>query len=61
MSEGTLSLGSPHLRLTEDYVFASRSSAAMVNLGHTSNGRVERKTDHGKTLKELQAEGSDSE
>jgi hypothetical protein len=45
-----------HLRLTEDYVFASPSTAAMVLLGRTSNGRVEWKTADGRTLKELQSE-----
>ena len=43
-----------HLRLTEDYVFASPSTAAMVMLGRTSNGRIEWKTPAGQTLKELQ-------
>ena len=43
-----------HLRLTEDYVFASPSTAAMIMLGRTSNGRVEWKTADGRTLKELQ-------
>lgn len=43
-----------HLRLTEDYVFASPSAAAMVMLGRTANGRVEWKTAEGRTLKELQ-------
>lgn len=43
-----------HLRLTEDYVFASPSTAAMVMLGRTANGRVEWKTAEGQTLKEFQ-------
>ncbi len=42
------------LRLNEDYVFPSPSTAAMVLLGRTSNGRVEWKSTDGKTLKELQ-------
>ncbi len=43
------------LRLTADYVFTSPSTAAMVMLGRTSNGRMEWKTADGKTtLKELQ-------
>lgn len=45
---------SRNLRLTEDYVFASPSTAAMVMFGRTSNGRVEWKTADGRTLKELQ-------
>ena len=44
-----------HLRLTEDHVFTSPSTAAMVMLGRTSNGRVEWKTAKGRTLKDLQA------
>lgn len=47
-----------HLRLTEDYVFTSPSTAAMVLLGRTSNGRAEWKTDDGRTLKQLQSEGT---
>ena len=43
-----------HLRLTEDYVFLAPSTAAMVMLGRTANGRVEWKTTDGQTLKELQ-------
>lgn len=42
------------MRLVEDYVFASPSTAAMVMLGRTSNGRLEWKTAEGLTLKELQ-------
>jgi hypothetical protein len=45
-----------HLRLTEGYVFTSPSTAAMVLLGRTANGRVEWKTADGRTLKELQSE-----
>jgi hypothetical protein len=48
-----------HLRLTEDYVFSSPSTAAMVMLGRTSNGRLEWKTSDGVSLKSLQ--GSDAE
>lgn len=50
-----------HLRLTEDYVFASPSTAAMVMLGRTANGRVEWKTAEGQTLKELQTLDAASE
>jgi hypothetical protein len=45
---------------TQDYVFASPSTAAGVVLGRSSNGRVEWKTEDGRTLKQLQeAEASD--
>ena len=50
-----------HLRLTEDYVFASPSTAAMVMLGRTANGRVEWKTAEGQTLKDLQTLDTTSE
>jgi hypothetical protein len=39
---------------TQDYVFASPSTAAGVVLGRSSNGRVEWKTTEGKTLKQIQ-------
>lgn len=47
-----------HLRLTEDYLFASPSSAAMVMLGRTSNGRVEWRTADRKAPKALQEEAT---
>ncbi len=57
---GRLVADGEHLRLTEDYVFTSPSTAAMVMLGRTSNGRVEWRTADGKTLKELQSAANDS-
>lgn len=39
---------------TQDYVFASPSTASSVVLGRTSNGRVEWKSKDGKSLKEYQ-------
>ena len=39
---------------TQDYVFASPSTAAGVVLGRNSNGRLEWKSKDGKTLKDLQ-------
>ncbi len=57
IEKGVLSAEGPHLRLTEDYVFASPSTAAMVLLGRTSNGRVEWKAADGTTLKDLQTAG----
>jgi hypothetical protein len=45
-----------HLRLTEDHLFNSPSTAAMVLQGRTSNGRIEWKNAAGKSLKELQEE-----
>ena len=49
------------LRLTEDYVFTSPSTAAMTMLGRTANGRIEWKTGDGRTLKALQIADSESE
>lgn len=60
LDKGVFIVDGPNLRLTEDYVFPSPSTAAMVLLGRTSNGRVEWKSSNGKTLKELQsADGPD--
>ncbi len=53
-ASGRLVAEGEHLRLTEDYLFASPSTA-MVMLGRTSNGRVEWRTAAGKTLRELQS------
>ena len=56
LSAGVLVPEREGLRFVEDYLFASPSTAAMVILGRTSNGRGEWKTDSGVTLKELQQE-----
>lgn len=53
IDKGILVVDDPHIRLTEDYGFPSPSTAAMVRLGRTSNGRIEWKSDDGKTLKDL--------
>jgi hypothetical protein len=49
------------LRLTQDYVFDSPSTAAGVMLGRTANGRIEWKDADGRTLKEIQAEAAETE
>ena len=41
-------------RLSQDYTFASPSTAAGVLLGRSANGRVEWKDGQGRTLKEIQ-------
>lgn len=51
--------GPASLRFTQDYTFASPSTAAMVVLGRNANGRVEWVTKDGKTLKALQTEGTE--
>lgn len=58
LDSGRLVADGDHLRLTEDYVFSSPSTAAMVMLGRTANGRIEWKAADGVTLKALQ--GSDA-
>ena len=39
---------------TQDYLFASPSTAAGVVLGRSANGRIEWQTKDGKTLKAVQ-------
>ena len=51
---GVFAPAGSHLRLTQDYVFGSPSSAAMVLLGRTANGRIEWRNSAGTTLKDLQ-------
>lgn len=51
---GVLSLDGDHLVFTQDYRFASPSTAAGVMVGSAANGRVAWKTPGGKTLKEIQ-------
>lgn len=51
---GLLTPDGDQLRLTQDYVFSSPSTAAMVILGRTANGRIEWKNSAGTTLKDLQ-------
>jgi hypothetical protein len=42
-------------RFSQDYTFTPPSQAAQVVLGHSANGRIDRKdAASGKTLKELQ-------
>ena len=41
-------------RLSQDFTFNSPSQAAAVMMGRNANGRIEWKTDDGRTLKELQ-------
>jgi len=50
-----------HLRLTEDHLFNSPSTAAMVLQGRTSNGRIEWKNAAGTSLKELQEQALDQD
>jgi hypothetical protein len=54
LDEGVLLAIDGRLRLTQDYKFSSPSTAAAVLLGRNANGRIEWKTEAGKTLKEIQ-------
>lgn len=54
VADGTIVEDGPHLRFVKDHIFSSPSTAAMVLLGRTSNGRVEWKTSEGRTLKDSQ-------
>jgi hypothetical protein len=56
LAKGVLEDVGLHLRLTQDYVFNSPSTAAGVLLGRSTNGRVEWKDAKGRSLKELQEE-----
>lgn len=54
IAKGILADEGAQLRFTEDYEFTSPSTAAMVVLGRTSNGREEWKASDGRSLKDLQ-------
>jgi len=54
LASGTLVPTPDGLRMTRDYEFSSPSTAAMVMLGRTSNGRKEWRTASGVTLRALQ-------
>lgn len=56
LESGVLRAEAGHLVFTQDYLFASPSTAAMVLLGRTANGRIEWKTEAGTTLKSVQDE-----
>jgi hypothetical protein len=54
LSNGVLKVSGKDYVFTQDYVFASPSTAAGVVQGRSSNGRDNWKTKDGKTLKEIQ-------
>ena len=54
LEKGIMVAKDNHLQLTRDFVFASPSTAAMVMLGRTANGRTEWKNSDGRTLKDVQ-------
>jgi len=54
VGKGVLAEGESELRFTQDYTFASPSTAAGVVLGRNANGRAEWKDASGTTLKAIQ-------
>lgn len=54
IDKGVLRADGEVYRLTQDYTFASPSTAAGVMLGRTANGRIEWKDVKGRTLKDIQ-------
>jgi hypothetical protein len=54
LAEGIFVRHGDYLRLTRDHLFSSPSTAAMVLLGRTSNGRKEWKNAAGVSPRELQ-------
>lgn len=54
VANGVLKAAGDSYIFTQDYVFASPSTAAGVVLGRSANGRTEWKTNDGKTLKAIQ-------
>lgn len=54
VENGVLRREGEHYVFTQDYPFASPSTAAGVVLGRTANGRIEWKAPDGRTLKEIQ-------
>lgn len=54
IKNGVLIQSKAGFEFTQDYVFASPSTAAGVIQGRASNGRVDWKTEHGLTLKQVQ-------
>ena len=53
LNEGILVKESDKLKFSEDYIFSSPSTAAMVIQGRTANGWIDWKDKHGKTLDAL--------
>ncbi len=54
VEQGILAKEGSIYKFTQDYEFKSPSAAASAILGRSANGRIEWKTEDGKTLKEIQ-------
>jgi hypothetical protein len=61
VEQGLLEVANSSLRFAADYVFSSPSTAAMVLLGRSANGRTEWKDANNRTLKEIQSAAVDAE
>ena len=61
LAQGVIVDNGQHYVFTQDQVFNSPSTAAGVVMGRTANGRIEWKTNDGKTLKELQTQAAGEE
>jgi hypothetical protein len=60
LDKDVLSPNGDHLVFTQDYRFASPSTAAGVMVGSAANGRVAWKSSGGKTLKQIQKENAEA-
>lgn len=60
IANGVLEDSGESYRMTQDYTFASPSSAAGVLLGRATNGRIDWKHPDGRSLKDLQDEATGS-
>ena len=54
INEGTLVNNGSYFEFSEDYIFSSPSTAAVIVLGRNANGLIEWKQKDGKTLKEFE-------
>jgi hypothetical protein len=52
--EGVLVDKGEYLEFSDDYIFSSPSTAAVMVMGHNANGLLEWKNMDGKTLKEFE-------
>lgn len=61
LEQGVIAEDGQHCVFTQGQVFGSPSTAAGVILGRTANGRIEWKTQDGKTLKAVQAAAAEQQ
>ena len=55
IGEGAIMQTGEFLEFTEDYVFRSPSTAAVMVMGRNANGLTEWKNEEGKTLKDFES------